>query len=90
MGRRPTARDLLRDAQRASTGGKRANAPCGHPGEHVLAGYIRCLEGCDGEAVPVHVPPEKTKCLHRNTGAFHDPLTRRMARVCMDCKERLW
>ena len=33
--------------------GKPAIAPCGHPGEHVVGQYIRCLtKGCDG------LPPE--------------------------------
>jgi hypothetical protein len=27
--------------------GKRAPAPCGHDGEHVVGNYIRCLQGCD-------------------------------------------
>ena len=28
--------------------GKKAKAPCGHDGEHVVGTYVRCLEGCDG------------------------------------------
>lgn len=30
--------------------GKITHAPCGHVGEHVIGNFIRCLEGCDGEA----------------------------------------
>lgn len=96
--RSPTARDLMRDGQRSSTGGKRVNAPCGHEGEAVIGSYVRCLEGCDGEAVVVRDrASRKTQCLHRNTGVFFDPdffdaATRkfgRRVRICFDCKERL-
>lgn len=49
--------------------GKLGTAPCGHPGEHITARYVKCLVGCDGtvEAVPKYVPPEKTRpyCGHR-------------------------
>lgn len=39
--------------------GKRAKAPCGHDGEHVVGQYVRCdVAGCDG--VPEHVDPEAT------------------------------
>lgn len=27
--------------------GKRADAPCGHPGEHIIGTYVKCLQGCD-------------------------------------------
>ncbi len=30
--------------------GRSAIAPCGHPGEHVFGGYVRCLIGCDAAA----------------------------------------
>ena len=36
--------------------GKPGTAPCGHRGEHVVSGYVRCLEGCD--AIPQHIKPE--------------------------------
>lgn len=26
--------------------GKKATAPCGHEGEHVIGAYIRCIQGC--------------------------------------------
>lgn len=93
--RKPTARDLVRDAQRSSTNGKRVNAPCGHEGEVVIGSYARCLEGCDGEAVVVRDrAARRTQCLHRNTGLFHDPdnwsrTYGQRVRVCLDCKERL-
>ena len=31
--------------------GRRAKAPCGHDGEHVVGRYVACLRtGCDGKA----------------------------------------
>lgn len=79
---------LFRDAARRSTGGKRGLAPCGHPGEAEFANYFRCLHGCDGEAVPEHVAPEKTECLHRNTGLFFNMWHQRVT-ICLDCRARL-
>lgn len=32
------------------TPGKAGRAPCGHDGEHILGGYIRCHKGCDETA----------------------------------------
>lgn len=41
--------------------GKKAQAPCGHDGEHVVGNYVFCPI-CDvSDGVPVHVEPEQTK-----------------------------
>ncbi len=38
--------------------GRKAIAPCGHPGECVIGTFVTCDQGCD--AVPRHVDPEET------------------------------
>ncbi len=43
--------------------GKVTKAPCGHKGEHVFGNFVVCLEGCDSEAVPEEIEPEKTEPL---------------------------
>jgi hypothetical protein len=32
---------------------RNVKAPCGHPGEHVIGNYVKCLAGCDGRAAAV-------------------------------------
>lgn len=39
--------------------GKRERLPCGHVGEAVFGQYFACPV-CDRQAVPQHVPPERT------------------------------
>jgi hypothetical protein len=45
-------------------------APCGHPGEHVIGTYVKCLSGCEGEAQEyaisrVHFPAQELDpCAH--------------------------
>ena len=44
--------------------GRKALAPCGHFGEHVVGQYVQCLE-CD--AIPEEIDPEETpKLLFRD------------------------
>lgn len=88
MSRRPTTRDLLRDAQRASSGGKRAVAPCGHEGEHEI--------GSDGEAVNAPLLRKHPTCTqdHRQIGwistiGFTDPRTGRLVISCAECGDIL-
>ena len=58
--------------------GKRATAPCGHAGEHVIGQYVRCLRrGCDGTP-----PAPAARCRHLN-GVRFDEASR--AWVCEDC-----
>jgi len=45
--------------------GKPGTAPCGHPGEVMVGNYVRCLRGCDSQAVPEHVETETTQPMHR-------------------------
>ena len=90
--RRPDATDLDAEARKRYTGGKIDRAPCGHIGEHVFTDYIRCLEGCEGtelDAVPEHIDPEKTKCMHVGTGLYTDPITKQRVRICLNCKAHL-
>ncbi len=63
-------------------------APCGHPGEHVIGHYVRCLQGCDG-AVPHYVRPEKTLkvCHHRVKYTTFSGRYQRMVDQCADCNE---
>ena len=80
--------------------GKNAVAPCGCPGEHVTANYIRCLKGCDslpraktepevdsdpGDEDPdIHYCPQ---CMSEDTEPFTTPFWS-LAELhfhCLDC-----
>ena len=37
--------------------GKAVTAPCGHPGETIIGTYVRCLRGCDANAVKAETKP---------------------------------
>ncbi len=66
--------------------GKPGIAPCGHAGEHVVGGYVRCLTGCDGvTAAPEHVNRENTQkiCRHPSRYIFGRSVW------CSNCGRRL-
>lgn len=95
MIRRPRTDALFRDAQRSSTGGKQTNAPCGHPGEHVIGQFVKCIYGCDGESVNVVVQRPKRLCKvdceywykKRDLSLLQwsDPYTGRSVISCAEC-----
>lgn len=100
MIRKPRTDDLFRDAQRRSTSGKQTTAKCGHPGEHVIGQFVRCLYGCDGEAVkdPPVARTKKTckadchywyKKRTLSLLSWTDPRTGRQIISCAECGDIL-
>lgn len=81
---RLTPEDLHRDARKRVAGGKQVKAPCGHNGEHVFPGYVRCIDGCEGDPAPQDKKPE---CLHQDTGWFSSGRNCKV-RVCLDCHKQ--
>lgn len=50
--------------------GRKAPAPCGHPGEVVVGGYVQCDLGCDSsDGVPVDIRDIKTAPLCKHCGS---------------------
>ena len=72
-----TAREL------ATTG----RAPCGHRGEHVIGDYVKCLEGCEGAAVPQQIKRESTQKICKRHG--YDYYAYKSQRFCTHCDKVL-
>ncbi len=75
---------LSKGSPRTPTG----RAPCGHPGEHVIGSYVRCLTGCEGaEGTGGKVPRPANVC---TVQPDYRGKLRHVRASGSDCGEYLW